>query len=110
MKKVVAYLVFALFSITMFSGCAVVPSPLPGLLYTEIKAPIGHLQAPLDATSHSKVGTATAKTYLGAIATGDASIEAAMKNGGIRKIHHVDFQSKSIFIFYGEFTTTVYGE
>ncbi len=107
MKKVVVYLVFALFSVTLFSGCMIVQSPLAGGIYTEVKAP---LSASGNAASASKVGTAMAKTILGWVATGDASIEAAMKNGGIRKIHHVDYQAKSILFFYGEFTTTVYGE
>lgn len=107
MKKVVRYLVFALFSVTLFSGCAIVQSPVAGGIYTEVKAP---LSASGNAASASKVGTAMAKTILGWIATGDASIEAAMKNGGIRKIHHVDYEAKSILFFYGEFTTIVYGE
>ncbi len=108
MKKVVMYLVFALFSVTLFSGCMpIVQSPVAGSLYTEVKAP---LAVSGNAASASKVGTAMAKSILGFVAIGDASIEAAMKNGNIRKIHHVDYQAKSIVFFYGEFTTTVYGE
>ena len=107
MKKVVVYLVFALFSVTLFSGCMIVQSPVAGGIYTEVKAP---LSVGANAGGSAKVGTAMAKTILGWVATGDASIEAAMKNGGIRKIHHVDYHAKSILFFYGEFTTTVYGE
>jgi hypothetical protein len=44
------------------------------------------------------------------IATGDASIEAAMKNGGIKKVHHVDTQVKNILGIYAEYITIVYGE
>ena len=49
-------------------------------------------------------------SILSMVATGDASIEAAMKNGGITKVHHVDWQAKNILGIYGEFKTTVYGE
>lgn len=57
-----------------------------------------------------KTGAATATSILGIVATGDASIEAAAKNGGITRIHHVDHHSKNILGFYSEFTTIVYGE
>lgn len=57
-----------------------------------------------------KTGAATATSILGIVATGDASIEAAAKNGGITRIHHVDHHSRNIFGFYSEFTTIVYGE
>ena len=43
-------------------------------------------------------------------ATGDASIGAAMRNGGITKIHHVDYDVKNILFLYNEVTTIVYGE
>lgn len=57
-----------------------------------------------------KTGTATSKSYLGLVATGDASIETATKNGGITKIHHADWKVKNTLGFVGEYTTTVYGE
>ena len=41
---------------------------------------------------------------------GDASIKAAMDNGGIKKIHHVDYKTKNILGIIGEYTTIVYGE
>lgn len=47
---------------------------------------------------------------LGLVATGDASIEAAAKAGGITKIHHVDFENFSILGIYATFTTVVYGD
>ena len=42
--------------------------------------------------------------------SGDASIGAAMRNGGISKVHHVDYNVKNILYLYNETTTTVYGE
>lgn len=108
MKKTTACLVCALFAVALLSGCAgIVQSPVAGGIYTEVKAPLSSAGT---AAGSSKVGRAMAKTILGWVASGDASIETAMKNGGIRRIHHVDYEAKSILFFYGEFTTTVYGD
>lgn len=41
---------------------------------------------------------------------GDASIKAAMDNGKITKIHHIDFKTTTIFFLYTKQTTIVYGE
>ena len=43
-------------------------------------------------------------------ASGDASIGTAMRNGGIKKVHHVDYNVKNILFIYSETVTTVYGE
>jgi len=43
-------------------------------------------------------------------ATGDASISAAMRNGKITRIHHVDHETFSILGVYAKYTTIVYGE
>ncbi|MGN0855277.1 MAG: TRL domain-containing protein [Kiritimatiellia bacterium] len=56
-----------------------------------------------------KCGTATASGII-CFTEGDCSIAAAMKNGGITKIHHVDYKVKNILGIVGETTTLVYGE
>ena len=90
----------------LLTGCA---SSYPvGWGYTELKLPTA-------ATSNStvakeKVGISTCNSYLGIVAIGDASIEAAMKNGGITKVQHVDWDAKNILGLYGEYKCTVYGE
>jgi hypothetical protein len=88
----------------LLSGCAIV-TPMNGALYTNLKGPV----AVGDAGGSSKMGTAKATAIIG-IATGDASIETAMANGGITKVHHVDTQVKNILGIYAEYTTVVYGE
>jgi len=55
------------------------------------------------------MGTAKATAIIG-IATGDASIAAAMSNGGITKVHHVDTEVTNILGIYATYTTVVYGE
>ena len=87
------------------TGCA---SPYPqGILLTDLTLPVA-------ATSNSgkatKVGTATCTSLLGLVTQGDASLEAAKKNGGITKVYHVDWKAKNILGIIGEYTLTVYGE
>lgn len=57
----------------------------------------------------AKVGEATASGII-CFTEGDCSIKAAMENGGIKKIHHVDYKTKTIFGIVGSQTTLVYGE
>jgi len=104
MKKILGLLLVCAGVVVMFSGCAGV-TPMNGSLYTEMKGPV----AMGNAAQMTKTGTATATAIIG-IATGDASIETAMKNGGITKVHHVDSQVKNILGIYAEYTTVVYGE
>lgn len=102
-KSITAMVLVVCFFVT---GCAYAVSPVLGGWYTDVKAPMG-------ATSNegsSKMGEGTATSILGIIATGDASIATAAKNAGIKKIHHVDYQTMSILGIYAKFTVKVYGE
>ena len=86
-----------------FAGCA---SYWPGgALYNGSKGAIGG-QGP---TAYSKVGKATSTSILALVATGDASIETAAKNGGIKTIKFVDYEVNNILGF-GQYTTIVYGD
>jgi hypothetical protein len=102
-KGVTLFLVFA--AAIFFVGCAT-PYPV-GSFYTELKLPV-------TATSNSgkalKVGTAQCESFLSLIARGDASIETAKKNGGITKVHHVDWEVENILGIIGKYKVTVYGE
>jgi hypothetical protein len=102
MKKM--KLLVGILSAILLAGCAT-PYPM-GMIYTEVKSPV----AVGDAGSCSKTGTSKASSILGMIATGDASIKAAMANGGITKIKYVDYDSKNILGIVGEYTTTVCGD
>ncbi|MDD5081073.1 MAG: TRL-like family protein [Candidatus Omnitrophota bacterium] len=89
------------FSVT---GCA---SYLPtGCLYTEVTAPISVASTDV---SYTKVGVSKSTSIFGLVATGDASLKAAMDNGGIKKIKHVEYSVKNILGF-GENKTIVYGD
>jgi hypothetical protein len=89
----------------MFSGCAT-PYPM-GMVYTEVKSPVAVGDG---GVNYSKVGTSKATSILGLVATGDASIKAAMERGHITKEKFVVYESKNILGLYGEYTTKVYGD
>lgn len=91
---------------TMLSGCASAVSPISGVLYSNVKAPM----LATDSTDRpTKIGRSSARSILGVYAVGDASIEAAAKNAGITHIHHVDYQSESILGLVADYTVIVYG-
>ena len=74
-------------------------------IYTDVSGPIL-------ATSNagaSKVGEASSEGII-CVATGDASLKAAMANGGITKIQHADYHVTSVLGLYVKTTVTVYGE
>jgi hypothetical protein len=61
------------------------------------------------APTSPKVGRAEAWGIV-LFSTGDASISAAMQNGGITRVHHVDHETQNILGFWSKYTTIVYGE
>ena len=91
-----------------FTGCATYSqAPVIGLAYTEVSAPVAIGDG---STTGTKMGTSTVTSILGLVATGDASIRAAAKDGGITKIHYVDYESKSVLGLWSTYTVVVYGE
>jgi hypothetical protein len=88
----------------LITGCA---SPYPqGVIYTDLTLPAiatANAQSP-------KVGTAECTSILALVAMGDASIAAAAKNGGITKIHSVDWEANNILGIIGKYKTIVRGE
>ena len=80
MKKLFAFA----FAAMMLAGC--VKSPLVGGIYTDVKD--------------------------GLAVTGNAgaSIQAAAREAGITRIHHVDYQAKSYVGVYTIYTIIVYGD
>lgn len=106
MKKVLLSAVAAV--ALLATSCAVVPTPVgAGVLYTSVTSGEGVTS---NALTGKKVGTSSASNILGLVATGNAGIEAAAKNAGIKKITHVDSKKTSILGIFSTYTTTVYGE
>jgi hypothetical protein len=108
MRKALSRLGFASVALVVafgLTGCMLsVYSPAIGLLYTEVYGPID-----AGATVGNKEGMSCAQSVLGLVATGDASIKEAARDGGITKIASVDHLSKSILGIIGEFCTIVRG-
>jgi len=87
----------------MAMGCNTVYSPAAGMIWMDVKGPV-------DAGDKvgTKEGRACAKSILGMVATGDASIKAAAAAGGITKIDSVDHHSTWMVVM-GEYCTIVRG-
>jgi hypothetical protein len=108
MKKITGHLLVSTFVILLLSGCAA--NPFFGLGVTKVNTPTLGLTTSIDANGFSKHGEASCSNYLGLVAVGDASLDTAMKNGGITKVHHVDCRYQVILGLYSKFTLVVYGE
>ncbi len=107
MRKMMLLLLLFSIAAFCFTGCAVVGAPVSnGIIFTNVDGPVAATMS----DNYSKVGESSCSAILGLISTGDASINAAMKAGNIRKIHHVDHNSMSVLGIYAKFTTIVYGD
>jgi len=105
--RTLAFLLVAGLAVTLLSGC-VVPAnhSVAACLFHEVG---GGVAVGDNTVGCSKVGEATA-TGIICFATGDASIKAAMDDGGITKIHHVDAKVFQVLGLYAKYTTVVYGD
>lgn len=92
------------------SGCAVPDTThLPGSIMLDVGHE-GMVVAEDGKVSSAKTGKGTQSSILGWITSGDASIEAARKDGEISKISHIDYHASHILGIIGDCTTIVYGE
>lgn len=104
--------VSAVCSLVVLSGCQYMTppirdTPVNGYIYSSVDWD-GKVSNP--GITEEKMGTACAKSYLGLVALGDASIAAAKQAGMISKVSSVDHTSTSYFVFYGKYCTVVRGE
>jgi hypothetical protein len=106
MKSPVIRFAVVLFSAALLAGCGVMAhGPVTSLITLDQMGPV----AMGSASSSPKVGRAQAYGIL-VYSTGDASIRAAMRAGGITRVHHVDSETMNIMGVYSTYTTIVYGE
>ncbi len=103
--KIRSLVVLALLG-ALLAGCATGAAPVTGFMFTDVKGP---MSAPGNANP-SQVGMSSCYSLFGMVAVGDASINAASRNGNISNIHHVDFQTLGIMGVFTKFTTVVYGQ
>jgi hypothetical protein len=120
MKKTVIRMAMIAGLATCSTGCMVGnltnPGAAPGygggMVYQEVTTPtVNYSVAENKDVKPLKRGEATVEVILGLVANGDASIQAAMKNGGITKVHHIDYKNKSVLgLLFSRQTVIVYGE
>ncbi len=111
MKKIM--LGAALMAAVLMTGCAMVGGPTTttavgcGGIVLDHKSPASFTVD--NNVKCAKKGTAMSKSIV-LYTTGDSSIKAAMDNGGITKINHIDYEVKNFFNVYSEVTTIIWGE
>ncbi len=104
-KKIIPF--FLLVAFLILNGCAAyATSPVPGMLYNDVKAPLAVTNSQ---TAPTKKGVGEATSFLGLFAFGDTSIETIAQVAGITEIHHVDYHSTSILGLFATYEVTVYG-
>jgi hypothetical protein len=93
------------------TGCTYYVAPVmppPGLLYTNVKAPID-----TDVQSNPvgpRMGSASTTSILGLLSFGDASVETATRRGNLSTVNHLDYEFLNILFVYQKFTVNAYGE
>lgn len=102
--------VCALLALFTLNGCGLGVATggnafVSGLIYTQYRSPgqVGTAQA-------LKSGESCASSILGAVATGDASLQAAKKAAGITQIAYVDHEQFSVLGVYAATCTIIYGQ
>ena len=105
MRNIGRQLILAISCAALITGCAIGHAPVTAPITLNERGPVSAGSA----AGQAKVGRATAVGIV-LFAHGDASISAAMANGGITRIHHVDHETFNILGLYAKYTTIVYGE
>lgn len=88
----------------VLTGCARGPSPTGLGLYTDVKGAVT-----ATGETGSRKGIACAQSVLGLVNTGDASIETAKQNGGLKTVASVDYETTGSYPFYGKTCLIVTG-
>ena len=91
--------------VAIFASCSTINTPNSGMIY-------------MDTTSHtstsdkklgSKMGLACTEGILGVV-IGDSSLTAAVENGKLNKVTHVEHTAKSVLGIYTKYCTVAYGK
>lgn len=87
------------------SSCAMGRSPVSGFIYSDVKGP-DHATI----STGGRIGISKCVSYLGLVALGDCSVEAAKRSGQIKRVASVDYHTWSVLGIYTETTTIVNGK
>lgn len=93
----------------VLSACGMVAPVVPpqGMFYTGYSAPLDLDQSKTPVTQ--KAGKSSVTSILGLFSWGDASIDAAAREGGIQTIESADYSYTSVLGIYQQYTTIVHG-
>ena len=105
MKKTLTFLFLSALAVYI-SGCAMAGAPVNGSLFSDVKGPV----LITSESGGTKTGEATCTSILGLLATGDCSIAAAKKQGGITTVSHVDHHSTNLLGVLATYKTVVTGK
>ena len=106
MKRMSATILVTFLTIGV-AGCLSAPFQPPNGLVSVTTAPLS-TEGNWDVGS--KKGEASSFSVLGLYASGDCSIAAAARNGGLKKIGHVDYEYFNVIGIWQKATVIVYGE
>ncbi len=100
-------LLAAAIALAALNGCAMAnggDAMAMGTIYSGYKS-----SGAIGTGAPGKTGEACISSILGVVATGDASVEAAKKAGGITAVAHVDHEQFSVLGVYATSCTIVHG-
>lgn len=102
----------SLAALLLLTGCGGLIGGYPhGSIYTGTQVP--HSMMRMEGSGPNKAGDrggeACATGFLGVVAMGDASLQAAKKAAGITEIHSVEFHETNILGLYSQGCTEVHG-
>lgn len=81
---------------------------LTGCMYSQVRVPLSSEFR--NTKTVEKTGEATARSYLWLLAWGDAGLQKAAANGGLKTMEYADVEILNIcFGFYMSRTTIIYG-
>lgn len=85
------------------------PNAIDGILMSEYSAPLSTDFKHTDVSTLKK-GTAKASNILGLVSTGDCSITAAVKEGGLTTVEYADYKYHCILGIFSTTEVSVYGK
>jgi hypothetical protein len=91
---------------SLFAGCVFAPVVPPrGILFNDQTSPLT-----TQGRAGSKEGRASSHNVLFLLGWGNSGLNAAMENGDIQEVRHVDYRIQNYLLLYQRYTTIVRGE
>lgn len=109
MKKISLKIIFITILAILIAGCA--SSPISGAFYTNTKhSGVGTGGIVDNKVKPLKEGISECESLLSLFAFGDCTVNTAMEDGNITKVHSINHEATDVYFFYSSYTTIVKGE